>query len=139
MIDHEIYRQYMKTHDKKIESATEALCVLVASSCSSVSCSKCFRKMYGTCEDAKIAAKAYLGLGRAGSDEDLHRKLFEFIVNGEISFQTSKSPEPECTGTCVNCIHSKPHASGILFCDSFHNFTHDDGHCYRFKPSVQEE
>ena len=63
----------------------------------------------------------------------------EFLYNKIFLEQTTSDAQEQPKGTCSACIHSKMHSSGILWCESFGNFVHEDGFCYRFDDGNMEK
>lgn len=139
--------KYMKSQDKPLETVEDALAyVFYHLNCSGVACSNCGCAMYGA-EDgrcAKLRRKAgeILGVvfntnGKAlvNNGEEGQKAVYEAYCAGKFSvLAAAPAKSEETSGTCEACIHSVKHSSGILFCKSFGNFTHADGHCYRYEP-----
>lgn len=140
-----------KAQSKKVETIEDALFVIGCSDkCGSVCCSECGIRLYardGDCDSARDSAREFMMeqafegyrnelTGLRGIDAQ--SKLYEIIFERG-GCKPQVEPEKSCARTCAECLHSRMHSSGILWCDSFHNFVHEDGYCYRFATEVDAD
>ena len=135
------YDEYMESHDKPMETLEDAILYVTARrTCGT--CSRCPVKLYeaGCASDRNIRKACDLirdGFGWDESDDEILKAdtandiLYRTLIEGEL-----KLKQEIAIGTCSACLFSRPHTSGILYCESFGNFVHEDGYCYRFKTPV---
>lgn len=127
-------KKWFEHRSKPMETLEDALCY-VAGRLNCGDCSGCPVHLYHTgCTNSnnhnkEIARKAMKLLG-ADIDFSSDEKMYASINAMEGKVRTSKQSAKK--GTCATCLFSQMHTSGILFCKSWHNFTHDDGFCYRY-------
>lgn len=129
-------KKWLKNHDKPMETVEDALCY-VAGRMNCGNCSECPVHLYHIgCSSPDMRAKAMKILG-ADIDFSSDEKMYASINAMEGKVRTSKQSAKK--GTCATCLFSQMHPSGIRFCKSWHNFTHDDGFCYRYDDGKIED
>lgn len=122
-------------NSKEIESEAEAIAILMKDRyCSHIgNCKDCPLSMYEPKEVATCSVVWTKALQFLGIDEHLRgTEIFDLLE------KKASGRKELCEGTCEGCLHSKEHTSGLLFCESFHNFTHKEGFCYRFEDGKME-
>lgn len=130
--------------DGKVENLREAIALIVARGlCERQACSTCPMNVNKDgkpgnreCDNNKRRVDVFLGK-RLGmkyffekGKKDPARIAYDFVMG--LDLDKEKPKENPKAGTCATCLFSQMHTSGILFCKSWHNFTHDDGFCYRY-------
>lgn len=144
--------KWMKEGGKPIESVADVGLILCA--CDNFGCKKCARNMYrpkgvelgGTeaCQGVKAEAAKFLGelLGR---DVKVEQVELVFALAEAMALEKPKQPGLPCKvidtpleERCSTCTRSKMHPSGIRYCESFGNFVHEDGFCYRYEDGKME-
>lgn len=139
--------KYMESHDKPIDSIEDAMMILLTErNCSGVDCDECAIRMYAKSGDCGVVVnKAREFLDIRENPLEAQEKIYGALLGGTKKLRRSppqKSPRERPTlvraNTCAGCLHSKMHSSGILFCESFHNFVHEGGFCYRHEHGNME-
>ena len=147
-------KYFKKGNIKKIETVEQAKAIMFFySHCGG--CNTCPIRMFeknkgNNCGSVKTEAERFLKDN--GVDYDFSKDsvknvtrghLYNAIESGVYDYTRENTfgvaPATSTKGTCSACLHSQMHASGILWCKSFHNFVHGDGYCYRFSPSDNME
>ena len=137
------FKEWMKgEEDKPIDSLEDAVMILAArQNCDADVCDSCPIHAYdhadNKCAERTVKALAFI----TGSKENVFtyyksKNFRKDLVNA--SFKKSQELK-KMQGTCDTCLSSQMHPSGIRFCDYWHNFTHEDGFCYRYKSDKIED
>lgn len=133
---------------KKIATVEDAIAVIATEAfCDHMSCKDCPIRMYEVkkghnCSDVKDEAENLLAAELCGGTK-IDKETVIAVYNRIVEHAPEPKPEPvaetapdePASKTCLECLKARRHESGILFCESFGNFTHEDGYCYRFEPS----
>ena len=130
-------KKWLKTHDKPMETVEDAICY-VAGRMNCGNCRECPVHLYqAACtnnESRKYLNNKALKLltGRDinidfSSDKNMYASIN--ALEGKVVAPKQTAPK----GTCATCKESFEHSVGVRFCKSWHNFTHEDGFCYRYK------
>lgn len=136
--------------NREVESLKEAIALIVAhDACSSQSCDTCPMNAdrngnpgNGECGGNKRRVdkfwKKRFGVNYFnGRPKDSARAAYDFIMGSDLDKEKPK--EKPKAGTCATCLFSQMHPSGIRFCKSWHNFTHNNGFCYRYDDGKIED
>ena len=139
-------KKYLENEVKPIETVEQAKAILIIAELHCGGCAKCPVRMYetskgSTCGATKTKARKFLEEHGIDHDEvierarqnpkDVRAEYYDYLVSGSKE-ESVEQRKQKCKGTCAACINSKMHSSGILWCDSFYNFVHEDGFCYRY-------
>lgn len=123
---------------KEIATVEDALLILATERICG-SCRECPVRMYeaskgGDCNRTLDKARKFLAKHYGtDTDKDGWKNVVSKELCAHLGSNHTQTDEEACEGTCATCLSSDMHPSGIRFCHSWHNFTHDDGFCYRYK------
>lgn len=137
------FKEWMKgEEDKPIDSLEDAVMILAArQNCNAGGCDSCPIHAYDhtdlKCGERTCEALVFI----TGSKENVFtycesRNLRKNLVNAPFK---KRQALKKMQGTCATCLFSQMHPCGIRFCKSWHNFTHEDGFCYRYDDGKIED
>lgn len=133
-----MFDEHVEKHDKKLDTLEDAVMLRIAAAfCNGTNCDECAAMMYGVaCRASSQEVFDVLtknGLYGLDAQKAFYEAIFHNSLVKKLNGAHKSEPEHQAISTCAHCANSVMHPSGIRWCNSFCNFVHEDGFCYKFE------